>query len=264
VVRTACQKRTGRHALQGEALRAALTRRWLVCSDRGLFQRPQAGFELRADGRWSLLGWTATGQLEVLAGVDNEGKFELSNEGMYAAFTWDLGRTIYSLPQLSSNPAGLWLNNTGTIEYEYVDAAEVTPGPDTVPPPPPPPAGDPRCQKPPGSAATPATVPALRQALSRRWLRCSPLSLFGITDDVGIEITSDDRWYFLRRNDQGQVERSGDAHEVQYDTPSMFDGQVNFARSNWVVISRPVVTADPTWLIINNSGAQEYRYVPLD
>jgi hypothetical protein len=263
-VLTACQRRTKRGPLQGEALRAALTRRWLVCSDHGLFLQPQAGFELRADGRWSLLGWTATGQLEVLTGVDNEGQFALTNEGVYAAFSWDLGRTIYSLPQLSRNPAGLWLNNTGTIEYEYVDAAEVALGPDTVPPPPPAPGGDPRCQKSPGSAATPAALPDLRQALSRRWLRCSPLSLFGVTDDAGIEITSDDKWYFLRRNGQGQLERSGDAYQIQYDSPSMFSGQVNFARPTGVIVSHPVVTAAPTWLIINNIGFQEYRYVPLD
>jgi hypothetical protein len=253
----------------GEELRVALTRRWLVCSDLGLFHRPQAGMEIRPDGRISLLGWTPDGQLEVLRGADNEGTLTITNGGMQANFTSDLGGTVITFPVMSETPPGLWINNNGAFHYDYIGAEVVALGPGTVPPPPPPPpVTAPQCQRPPGAAVMPGTIQAMRQALSRRWLRCSPLGLFGEAEVAGLEISTDDRWYYLVRNAQGQLVRSSDGLPVSYLDTSSFNGrptiQVNFESGRGTIISHPVITADPTWVIINNNGVQEYRYVAVD
>lgn len=265
-VRAACAKRHERSGPEGEALRAALTRRWLVCSDIGLFHRPQAGFELRSDGRISLLGWTAEGRIEVLRGADNEGTFTITPPRQ-ANFTSDLGGTVIAFPVVSQNPGGLWINNNGAYFYDYVAAEDVDLSTPPIPPSPPPPADrPPQCQRPPGRATTPGTVASMRQALTRRWLRCSEQGLFGAPEEAGIEIGADDRYFHLRRDAQGQLERFGSATALMYIDTSEFNGhpsvQVNFAGGS--ILSHPVVTTDPTYLIINNNGVVEYRYVALE
>jgi hypothetical protein len=264
-VLAACARRKEHRSLTGAALRTAITRRWLLCSDRGLFHQPQAGFEIRADGRLSLLGWGANG-LETLRGAANEGTFTVVNEGQ-TNFDSDLGGTVITFPLFSSDPRGLWIDNEGVFQYDYVAAEDVDLSSIPPPPPPPPPVlRAPECQGAPGSAVTPGTISAMRQALSRRWVLCSPQGLFGGDQlEGGIEIVADDRYYRLGRNAQGGLERNGPRSELSYIDTSSFNGrpsiQVNFAGGS--IISHPVLTVAPAWLIINNNGVQEYRYVAV-
>jgi hypothetical protein len=121
-----------------------------------------------------------------------------------------------------------------------------------------------------GELATPATVDALRAALSRAWLLCSPL---GLTNNaqVGLLITTDDRYALLERDASGAVVA---AHGVDFEgsitymviDPNFGGGiQVNFTSDlGGTVISRPVITTSPTELIINNNGVYEYRYITAD
>ena len=57
-----------------------------------------------------------------------------------------------------------------------------------------------------GVASTP-TQEVFRQLLIGRWLLCDTISVFGTSDEVGIEFTFDGRWYKLYANDDGTTSR---------------------------------------------------------
>jgi hypothetical protein len=125
-----------------------------------------------------------------------------------------------------------------------------------------------------GNKVTLATVPELRAALARTWILCSPVGLTNQPQD-GLVITtgsgSDDRYDVLRRDASGAlvpqhgVDFEGTITYIVID-PSFGGGiQTNFESDlGGTVISRPVITENPTMLIINNEGVYEYRYVAAD
>jgi hypothetical protein len=269
----ACARRGQRAPLSGPGLRPALTRRWLVCSALGLFHRPQAGLELTADGRITLLAWGPGATLVPLRGVDNEGTFDFYQERQLNLSS-DLGGTVITHPELSTGLRGLWINNNGVHTYDYVAAEDVDLAAVMVPPTPPPamtPVPHPACERAPGSARPTETIAQLRTAMSRRWIRCSPWGLLGdgqSSGEAGIEVTSDDSYYSLVGATDGQLVRSGPGRAVEYIDTSLFNGrptvQANFSVSQGTIISVPVVTSDADYLIINNNGWREYRYVAAE
>ena len=117
---------------------------------------------------------------------------------------------------------------------------------------------------------TPTTVAALRASLARTWLLCSPLGLTHQPQD-GLVITTDDRYAVLRRDPTGVlvaqrgVDFEGSVTFIEIN-PDFGGGiQTNFTSDlGGTVISRPVITTNPTMLIINNNGVYEYRYVAAD
>src|SRR5215471_4816252 len=115
-----------------------------------------------------------------------------------------------------------------------------------------------------GANATPATIQALRVALSRAWALCSPLGLTHQPQD-GLVITNGDRYAVARRDAAGMLvpQRGVDFEgSITYEGSGSGHIQTNFDSDlGPSVISFPVITAHPTMLIINNEGVYEYRYV---
>jgi hypothetical protein len=269
----ACARRGQRAPSSGPDLRPALTRRWLVCSERGLFHRPQAGLELTADGRITLLAWGPGATLVPLRGVDNEGSFDFYEERQLNLHS-DLGGTVITRPELSTGLRGLWINNIGAYMYDYVAAEDVDLSAVMVPPTSPPVTNSvphAACERTPGPVRPTGTIPQLRAAMARRWILCSPWGLLGdrqTSGEVGIEVAADDSYHELVRAPDGQLVRSGPARAVEYIDTSLFNGrpttQANFGTAHGTVISTPVLTSDADYLIINNNGVYEYRYVAAE
>lgn len=121
-----------------------------------------------------------------------------------------------------------------------------------------------------GIAITPTTADDMRAALTRRWLLCSPLGLFSQAQ-VGVDITSADRYFMLAQDatgalvEQPTADFAGTVTYIDLD-PSFGGGiQVNFGSDlGGTIITRPVITSNPTMLIINNEGVYEYRYLAAD
>jgi hypothetical protein len=116
-----------------------------------------------------------------------------------------------------------------------------------------------------GVSATPKTVAGMRTALVRRWVRCSAEGLIHRGDEDGVEITADDRYSMLTRDPTtGQlVARHGVDFEGSVSYLQVGEHiQVDFNSDLlWTIISGPVISTNPTMLIINNNGVVEYRYV---
>jgi hypothetical protein len=116
------------------------------------------------------------------------------------------------------------------------------------------------------------TIAQMRQGLVRRWILCTADGLLGdgSQSEAGIEIEAGaDRYHALSRDAAGQLVRSGYQGALEYVDTSSINGrpmvQVNFSTNRGVTItSHPVITADPAYLIINNNGVREYRYLAAD
>ena len=116
-----------------------------------------------------------------------------------------------------------------------------------------------------GVSATPKTIAGMRTALVRRWVRCSAEGLIHRSDEDGVEITTDDRYSMLTRDPTTNqlVARHGVDFEGSVEYLQVGEHiQVNFNSDLlWTIISGPVISTNPTMLIINNNGVVEYRYV---
>jgi hypothetical protein len=85
--------------------RDAMTGAWLLCGAPSLFGTAEAGLELRPDGRWSKLQWTADGSLVRAAGPENEGSWvtvdvsEMNGRALFSIqLTLDGGGWISMIP----------------------------------------------------------------------------------------------------------------------------------------------------------------------
>jgi hypothetical protein len=274
---TACARRSQRVYVTGTAeARPFLTRRWVLCSAKGLLQRPQAGMEIRADGRFSLLAWTAEGALRALTGIENEGtvSFRATDQTGQVDFYADLGGDWIVHPVWGTDPRVVSYDNNGVERYDYVAAEELSPVPASAPPPPitGPLTGAAACGQNPGVRVVLSTVADARLAMSRRWVLCSEM---GLTHEpqAGLEITPDDHFYLLERGPDGALVRQRGLRTeglVQYldiapgiglDHPEI---QVNFDVGGGFVVSHPAVSRAPAFLIINNNGVYTYRYVAAE
>jgi hypothetical protein len=274
---TACARRSQRVYVTGtDQARPFLTRRWVLCSEKGLLQRPQAGVEIRADGRFSLLAWTAEGALRPLTGIENEGtvSFRATDQTGQIDFYADLGGDWILHPVWGTDPRVVSYENNGVERYDYVAAEELSPVPPSAPPVPVagPLTGPAACGQNPGARVVLSTVTGARLAMSRRWLLCTEM---GLTHQAqaGLEIAPDDHFYLLDRAPDGALVRQRGVRAeglVQYldiapgiglDHP---DIQVNFDVGSGYVISHPAVSQAPAFLIINNNGVYTYRYVAAE
>jgi hypothetical protein len=104
--------------------RARILGRWLLCTERGLFHRPQAGIEIRSDGRWSLLAWASGGGLTTLRGAEAEGTIRVFETGQIS-FTSDAGRTVGPGGFFGTDPRAMRIDNIAVYLYDYVAAEEV-------------------------------------------------------------------------------------------------------------------------------------------
>jgi hypothetical protein len=270
-IAAACARPAHRISVPPAQVGGFLTRRWILCSEQGLGQRPQAGLEVRPDGRWAFLGWTTDGQLAAMTGVENEGTVSLhyTPDTGQVDFQLDLGGTVSAAVVYRSEPDSIEINNNGAFTYRYVAADTVALPLSPVPQPileTRPPSGS--CDDLPGPRNFVASVAEARAALSRRWILCSKMGLPGGAVG-GIEVTADDHYYFLHRQADGVL-----AHGPYFDGTIEYldvgpqEGrpviQVNIDVGFGTIISQLIVTRSPTFLLLNNNGAYEYRYRALE
>jgi hypothetical protein len=270
-VAAACARPSHEIAAPPQGVAAFLQRRWILCSDKGIGHRAQAGIEIRGDGRFSLLGWTADGHLAPMTGVENEGTLDLqyTSQTGQLDFVRDVGLTMIVHPTYQAGPDAMVLNNEGVFTYRYVAADTVALPVSPVPYPivdPQPPLGS--CGDTPGSINAIKTIAQARAAVSRRWLRCSKDDLT-TGNSAGLEITADDHYYALERRPDGTLARSpGFAGSIEYLDTSSVNGrptiQLNFTHGGGTIISQLVISQAPVFLLIDNEGVYFYRYRALD
>lgn len=209
----ACARRSERAFVTNvEETRAFLTRRWVLCSAKGLLRRPQAGLEIRADGRFSLLEWTADGGLRPKTGLENEGAVSFSASGPIE-FSGDRGFEAILHPTWGQDPRAVSFDNEGVDRYDYVAADELSPAPavESAVPSAGPFVGAAACGQAPGERVAVVTVAAARAALAGKCLLCSDVGL-AQQPQVGLEITSDDHFYLLESAPDGSLVRQRGLH----------------------------------------------------
>jgi hypothetical protein len=119
-----------------------------------------------------------------------------------------------------------------------------------------------------GVASTP-TQDELVDRLVGTWLVCNAPSVFG-TNEVGMQIGSDGRWWKLGRNPAGQLTPMpgwGDQGSWDIIDTSGMNGpgvfQVNFhVDGSGTVVSLPVFSSGPPKIRLNNMGVYVADYVP--
>jgi len=114
-----------------DALRVALTGRWLSClytfrggEDGDALGTQGDGIELKSDGRYWHLTRNGAGQLTGIAGVDSEGdvSYGLSPSGApQVTFRSDLNQVLSATPLLTAGPTVLIIR-TANAEHRYIPA----------------------------------------------------------------------------------------------------------------------------------------------
>jgi hypothetical protein len=236
---------------------------WLLCSQNSwLGTSDAAGFEFASNHKWYQLYVSPTGGLERGLGFDKEGTWTYAD----GTFTVDIfgggGTALYAA--LTAGPRRMRLNNFGVHIADYIDAALGDDGglvpPDVgtvqdggaVPP---------ECSLG-GTPYVPSNNAALATATLGSWILCERPSIFGTTDELGIEFTSTGattgEWFKLYATSTGTVRGSGfDKQGTWYllDAPDGSTGQMNIEIfGSGVILSFPSYTTSPRKLRISASG----------
>ena len=122
-----------------------------------------------------------------------------------------------------------------------------------------------RCGEPLGPEVPTNSAETFASQLVRRWMLCSAQSVFGTSDEVGLEIASDGRWYKLTCDASGAVVRA-----VGFDTtgtwsltdPTTSD-QLNLAPDGrgGAFFAFPVFSANPVMMRMDQSMDNVIDYV---
>jgi hypothetical protein len=116
------------------------------------------------------------------------------------------------------------------------------------------------------------SVAEFRDLFVGTWLACSSPSVFGTTDDVGLEITPDGHWYKLVADANGNaVPASGWGHEGSWETvdtsvengPCAYQVNLNIDGSGGV-ITFPDFAETPDVMRLDNEGVFAANYVRVD
>jgi hypothetical protein len=104
-----------------DAQMAAMRGTWVLCSQLGLFRRPQAGIYIGPDDRWVFLERRDGGALVPLTGLENKGRVEAApGTDRQVNFVSDLGGTIIASPPVFNDaPRLLEIDNNGVDLYTY-------------------------------------------------------------------------------------------------------------------------------------------------
>jgi hypothetical protein len=116
------------------------------------------------------------------------------------------------------------------------------------------------------TAPYPATQALFRQQLFRTWLLCSKPSIFGSSDEAGLEIAADGRWYKVFTQSDGTLQRGVDLNQGTWeiiDTSAM-NGQpsfqLNLSTTLGTVIVHPEFSVAPLKMHVNNNGVFAATY----
>ena len=254
--------------------RATMTRAWLLCAPPSLFGATEAGFELRADGRWSKLERNPGGGLTRAAGWGNEGSWEtIDTSAMNGAPTFQLNfridgdGSIFTIPQFG-DMSKVRVATAGSVVTDYVPVPAGTP----ILPVDPPARGGIGCDATEEPYA-PATEAEFRTAMIGAWLLCAEPSFLG-TAEAGLEIRADGRWTKLASAPgRGLVRLGGTGNEGTWETvdTSAMNGRPTF-QINFLLDGGGSVPIIPAFsahasrvskVRLNNFGWLIADYIPL-
>jgi hypothetical protein len=262
---------------------------WVLCSNVGLFDQPQAGILIGDDDQYVLLDLVG-GRLVRRTGLQNKGHLEYldasgSGSGFSAQvdFVSDMGLTIIAAPPVfSDDPRLLFINNEGVEMYTY---ARATPLPENtgtagatgattgaggatgggateIAQP----TGGSGCDRPAGDRLRTSSIEEVQSTIHGTWLLCSSLGLFR-QPQAGMFIAPDESYVFLDLVGGKLVPKTGlfNKGHLEYLDTSSFNGpgstQVNFVSDmGGTIDALPIFSGDPRQLIIDNNGVDTYTY----
>jgi hypothetical protein len=109
------------------AMRDTLAGTWVLCSAKGIFEKPHAGLQIESDDRWRMQAWSGD-TLVPIAGLEHAGMMnylDASQAGQVLVqvdFVGDHGWTVISIPVISDVPRKMLFSNDGTAANDYVYA----------------------------------------------------------------------------------------------------------------------------------------------
>jgi hypothetical protein len=249
---------------------------WVACNPS---QPGEYGIEIASDGSFSQLTCDASSVLVRgrLGHWDLIDTSSMNGPGYYQLdLTFDGAGTMSTAPALSDTPRVMRLDRLDGQPTDHVPGQLGAPCQVIARPVPPPSADltvDPGvaslCAAPAGHVVTILGAAAVRQRLLGRWMLCSAPSVFGTSDEVGIEFGPDGRFAKLYRDASGAViagrgfDRTGRAEFA--DVSSMNGAgavQVNLViDGDGTAITSPVFSDAPAAMRLSSIGAYEAGYV---
>jgi hypothetical protein len=253
---------------------------WLLCSDVGLFDEPQAGILIGDDDTYVLLELIG-GQLKPKAGLENEGHLEYYPDdssgsasvfNAHVNFVNGMGFTITAAPPIFSDDPRLLLiynsavsvggsvKGTGGVEiYTYGRATPPASGnggnagaPSDVQAEIKQPTAGSGCDRPKGELLP--TISSIQELQSRTrgtWMLCSPVGLFS-KPQAGVFVGADDSYVFLDLVNGKLVPQTGlfNKGHVEY-----FGPWLTFASDDGrdAIGGPPAFSDDPRQLILDPS-----------
>jgi len=114
---------------------------------------------------------------------------------------------------------------------------------------------------------TPSSAELMIDLMVGTWLICTPQSVFGTADEIGIEVSTDGRWYKLYPDGSGGTRRGGG-----FDGGGTWTTQWNGATAQLnleltgggMMITHPAFTDAPRRVRLHNSGLSSGDYVRND
>ena len=182
-----------------DVIRAAVTGVWTLCGGSSAFGSSESGVEFRSDATWFKLYPSPGGTLTRGTGPNDHGAWDISGMGTPGSFGLVAPATTLSYgfnAAMTSYPRKLELENNGVYKGIYGSDAGLSC--------PPPPIGETPFPftKAAACALTPQWVTPTSQdeivgLLVGKWSLCAAPSIFGKSDDIGLEFTADGHYYRL-------------------------------------------------------------------
>ena len=254
-----------------EAMTEHLVGRWQICGHPSIFTTDEDGLELASDHRWYKLDRAADGTFVRRLGWDDQGIWGIPREGQggYAGYAGGLtfkvdgGGEVYTDPTYATAVPRMHLNSNWVWQADYVKI-----GPEEPPPQPTEPPADPvaACSAPEGGEDSFESKDAFVERLVGIWQLCAKPSVFG-TDEDGLEVTSDNRWFKLYRTADGSLARmtgpkdQGDWYLVD-NGPGYWQLNLRFSDGSEVVTG-PIFAVDVPKMRLNNNAVFIADYIKL-
>jgi hypothetical protein len=116
------------------------------------------------------------------------------------------------------------------------------------------------------TAPYPSTQALFQQQLLRTWLLCDKPSIFGTSDEAGLEIEAGGRWYKVFERADGTLDRGVDLNQGSWEIidTSVANGrpsfQLNLTNSLKLIIVHPEFSVAPLKMRVSNNGVFTATY----
>jgi hypothetical protein len=244
---------------------------WVACSKPSIFNTPDAGLQIDADGHFAKLVRDQSGRLMATSGYLNGGTWTAVDASAMNGRPYfqinlviDGSGTVITVPQFAGTTAR-FDNYNGPSSTLYVRTSEaVIPAatPTTTPP-----SGLSGCSISGEKVYTPTSTQDSANHIVGTWLACTKPSIFG-TADAGLQINSDGRWAKLVRDTSNRLVAASGALNGgtwQIVDDSAMNGrpyfQINLTvDGSGTVITKPVFVG--TAIHLDNNHIWATTYVP--